>query len=217
MKLFRLLLIIWIPAFAGMTVAAYADQNDVTFLPSSELVKHEATITRVEQYLSGLTTIMSDFTQVAPDGALATGKFFLERPGRMRWQYNPPTPILMVSNGSDLVYYDYELEQITHIPLDSTLVGFLAQKKIRFDGDVGVISYEEDAGSIRIGVAQRKKSNEGQLVLELSDSPLLLRNMIVTDSSGRTTTVSLNNARFGTPIDKSLFDFRDPRKPRRKS
>lgn len=217
MKMIRLLLLLWIPAFAGMTVSAQAaEPGSITFLPSSELVKHEKTITKVEQYLSGLTTITSEFTQVAPDGSLVTGKFFLERPGRMRWQYNPPTPILMVGNGSDLVYYDYELQQITHIPMDSTLIGFLAQKKIRFDDDVGVISFSEDANIIRIGVAQRKKPEEGQLMLELSDKPLLIRNMVVTDASGKVTTVSLNNARFGTPIDKALFDFRDPRQPRKR-
>jgi len=217
MKTIHLLLLLWIPAFAGMTgVGVAAEPGSITFLPSSELVKHEKTITRVEEYLSGLSTIISEFTQVAPDGSLAAGKFFLERPGRMRWQYNPPTPILMVANGSDLVYYDYELQQISHIPMDSTLIGFLAQKKIRFADDVGVISFSENAGTIRIGVAQRKKPEEGQLVLELSDKPLLIRNMVVTDAGGQITTVSLNNARFGTPIDKTLFDFRDPRKPRGK-
>ncbi len=195
-------------SFAGI-------DNPVTFLSEAELAKYKKTITRVETYLSGLTTITSEFIQVAPDGKLSSGKFFLERPGRMRWQYNPPTPILMVANGSEMIYYDYELEQISHIPLDSTLIGFLAQDKIRFDNNVGVISFTENAGTIRIGVAQHDKPKDGQLVLEFSDKPLLIRNMIVTDTNGQVTTVSLNNANFGAKIDKKLFDFRDPRKPRR--
>ena len=186
----------------------------VVFLADSEVAKHKKTITRVQDYLSGLTTIASEFIQVAPDGKLSSGKFFLERPGRMRWQYNPPTPILMVANGSDMVYYDYELEQISHIPMDSTLIGFLAQEKIRFDNNVGIISFKEGAGTIRIGVAQRSKPTDGQLVLELSDKPLLIRNMVVTDANGQVTTVSLNNANFGAKIDKNLFDFRDPRQRR---
>lgn len=186
----------------------------VTFLADSEVAKHKKTIKRVEDYLSGLTTITSEFVQAAPDGKLSSGKFFLERPGRMRWQYNPPTPILMVANGSDMVYYDYELEQISHIPMDSTLIGFLAQEKIRFDNSVGIISFTEGAGTIRIGVAQRSKPTDGQLVLELSDKPLLIRNMVVTDTNGQVTTVALNNANFGAKIDKNLFDFRDPRQRR---
>lgn len=188
----------------------------VTFLAPAQLAPHRETIVQVEQYLSGLTTITSEFTQVAPDGSLSEGAFYLQRPGKMRWQYKPPTPILIVANGSDIVYYDSELEQITHIPSGSTVIGFLARDKIRFDKDVGIVSFEENAGTIRIGVAQRDKPTEGQLVLEFSDKPLLIRTMIVTDAGGQITTVSLNNANFGAPIDKALFDFRDPRQPKKR-
>jgi|CXWL01.1.fsa_nt_gi outer membrane lipoprotein-sorting protein len=202
-----------------VTTAVYADDEKpakpaVTFLADSEVAKHKKTITRVQDYLSGLTTITSEFTQVAPDGSLTSGKFFLERPGMMRWQYNPPTPILMVANGSQMVYYDYELEQISYIPLDSTLIGFLAQEKIRFDNSVGIISFEEKTGTIRIGISQKERPTDGQLILEFTDKPLLIRNMVVTDASGQMTTVSLNNANFGAKIDEKLFDFRDPRKSR---
>ncbi len=213
----------WIPAFAGMTlflyVPAYAADESApspTFLAAEEIAPHGKTIARVEQYLSGLSSVVADFTQVAPDGSLTSGKFFLQRPGKMRWQYNPPTPVLMVADGKELVFYDYELEQVSHIPLDSTLIGFLAQEQIRFDGDVGIVNVEEDTGVIRIGVAQKEKPKDGQLTLEFSNNPLLIHNMVVTDSTGQVTTVSLNNAKFGEAIDKELFIFRDPRKPRRR-
>lgn len=193
---------------------SHADDSvaQVHFLTPAELAMHQATIDRVQQYLSDLSSVVSDFTQVAPDGTLTSGKFYLKRPGKMRWQYNPPTPILMVSNGSELVYYDYELEQVSHIPLDSTLIGFLAQDKIRFDGKVGIISFSENAGAIRIELTQIKKPDEGRLMLEFSDSPLTIRSMVVTDSTNQVTTVSLNNAHFGIKLDPELFIFRDPRK-----
>lgn len=194
------------PAFAA----------DTTFLSQADIAKNQKTIDRLQQYLSGLTTIVSDFTQVAPDGTLASGKFFMERPGKMRWQYNPPTPILMVSNGSTLVYYDIELEQVNNIRLDSTLIGFLAQPEIRFDERVGIRELSNKAGVIRITLAQRDKPNEGQLMLEFSDKPLLIRNMIITDATNQTTSVSLNNARYGVKLDDELFIFRDPRKPRKR-
>jgi outer membrane lipoprotein-sorting protein len=188
----------------------------VVFLPASEVAKHAQTIKRVEDYLSGLTTITSEFMQVSPDGSYATGKFYMERPNKMRWQYNPPVPVLMVSSGSELIYYDSELEQITHIPLRSTLIGFLAQDKIHFDKKVGIISFLEKNNTIRIGISQRAKPGDGQLVLEFSDKPLIIRSMVVTDASGQVTTVSLNNASFGGKIDKTLFEFKDTRKKRRK-
>ncbi len=188
----------------------------IAFLSTSEVAKHADTIKRVEDYLSNLTTITSEFTQVAPDGSLATGKFYMERPGKMRWQYNPPVPVLMVASGSELIYYDSGLEQITHIPLGSTLIGFLAQDKIHFNDKVGIISFLEKNNTIRIGLSQRNKTGDGQLVLEFSDKPLVIRNMIVTDASGQVTTVALNNANFGAKIDQKLFEFKDTRKKHRK-
>lgn len=205
----------WIPAFAGMTAqAAETPKQNVAFLTAQQLAPNQKTIQRVEQYLTGLSTIVADFTQVAPDGSLTSGKFYLERPGKMRWQYNPPTPILMVSNGSELVFYDVELEQVSHIPLDSTLIGFLAQNPIRFDGKVGVLAFEQENSVIRITLAQKDKPTDGTLTLEFSDKPLLIRNMVVTDATHQITTVSLNNARFGVKLDRELFIWRDPRQKR---
>jgi outer membrane lipoprotein-sorting protein len=197
------------------TTPAYAAESGITFLPPAQIAQNKATIDRLQKYLSNLKTVVAEFTQVAPDGTLSNGKFFMERPGKMRWQYNPPTPILMVSNGSELVFYDYELEQVNHIPLDSTLIGFLAQDKISFDDMVGIINLSKNAGVIRITLAQKEKPDEGQLMLEFSDNPLLLRNMEITDATNQVTTVALNNARFGVKLDSRLFEFRDPRKGRR--
>src|SRR5690606_35599945 len=132
-----------------------------------------------------------------------------QRPGKMRWQYNPPTPILMVSSGSTLVFYDYELEQVSHIPLDGSLVSFLAREKITFGDDVGITYISNEANAIRIEVAQKDKPTEGKLMLEFSDKPLTLRNMVVTDSTGQVTTVALTNATFGAKIDPKLFIFKD--------
>ncbi len=188
--------------------------SNLHFMPQAQVASRAKTVHRLEEYLSTMTTIVSDFTQVAPDGTLTNGRFFLERPGKMRWQYNPPTPILMVSNGSELVYYDYELEQVSHIPLDSTLIGFLARPVIRFDKDVGIVAFSEKSDVISVTLAQLDKPDDGQLMLEFSDKPLTLRNMVITDATQQVTTVSLNNARYGIKIDPENFIFRDPRKPR---
>lgn len=171
---------------------------------------------RVEDYLNSLTTIVADFSQVAPDGALTGGKFFLKRPGKMRWQYEPPTPVLMVVNGSSMVYYDYELEQVSHIPIDSTLGSFLAQEVIRLDDSfVKIEAFKQTPGMVRLTLTQANKPEAGKLTLEFSDSPLRIRNMVVTDAQGQTTTIALNNARFGQKLDDKLFIFKDPRQQKR--
>lgn len=216
MKKSLLLCLLATLCFPPAALAADEQKGAALFLTEAQVQKNKDTIKRIEDYLSGLTTIISDFTQTAPDGTLTSGKFFLQRPGKMRWQYNPPTPILMVANGSELVYYDYELEQASHIPLDQTLIGFLAQDKIVLGGkQVGITEFSQDSGAIRVTLAQKERPDDGQLMLEFSDKPLLLRNMVVRDATKQMTTVSLNNARFGMKMEPALFVFIEPKKRNR--
>jgi len=168
------------------------------------------TITRVEYYLSDIHSISSQFIQVAPNGDVSTGKFYLQRPGKLRMEYNPPTPVLMVTSGGDIVYYDTELDQISRISLDSTLVGFLARDQVKFDNSVVITKLEHANNSLRISLIQTRRPKDGMLTLEFADAPLTLRNMVVTDSSGQVTTVSLNNARFNMPLPGDIFVFKDP-------
>ncbi len=208
------MLLVSFPAMAAKEPYPAVPSSEARFMTDAELERHRAAIERLENYLSGLTTVTSEFTQIAPDGALTSGRFYMQRPGKMRWQYNPPTPILMVANGNELIFYDYELQQVSYIPLDSTLIGFLAQDEIRFAGKVGIIAFSEGAGVTRVTLAQLEKPSDGHLTLEFSNKPLTIRNMVVLDATGQSTTVSLNNATFGQALDKDLFIFRDPRKPR---
>jgi outer membrane lipoprotein-sorting protein len=172
----------------------------------------DATLARLEQYLSGITTIVADFQQVDPQGKLQSGKFYLKRPQQMRWQYNPPTPVLMVTRGTMLTYYDYELNQVSDIPLEDTLLGFLSQKQISLrDKAVKVTGLEALPGILRLTLVQAGKAKDGALTLEFSDHPLRLYNMQVTDSTGQTTSIALNNARFDVSLSDEVFAFKDPR------
>lgn len=166
-------------------------------------------VAKVEKYLTGLTTIQADFVQIAPDGGMASGTFYLSRPGKMRWQYDPPTPILMVADGKFLVFYDYELDQTSYIPLQETLAGFLARDVIAFGKDVVITDINRGPGSLRLSMVQQEKPKDGILTLEFATEPLQLRNMKVVDAIGQETTVSLNNARYGIPLGKELFVFED--------
>lgn len=171
-----------------------------------------AEIAKVEQYLSGLTTVMADFSQTEPSGKTSKGKFYLERPGKMRWQYAPPVPVLIVSDGKAVTYYDAELDQISYIGIDDTLAGFLAQKDIKLDSPTTRLTHFENVGdTIRATMVQKKKPDEGSLTLELSTNPMQLQRMEILDATGQVARVQLENAQFGKPLDKELFTFVDPR------
>lgn len=165
---------------------------------------------RVEEYLGKIHSITARFSQVSPDGNVSNGMFYLQRPGKMRMEYEPPVPVLVVTNGNNLVYYDKELEQITNISLNSTLVGFLAHDKITFDNTVIVTQFEHAPKMLRVGFVQTAKPKDGMMTLEFADEPMQLRNIIITDSAGQSTVVSLSGARLDEKLDPDLFIFKDP-------
>lgn len=174
--------------------------------------ENAAEIKRVEDYLNALTTVTADFSQIAPDGTLSGGKFFLKRPGKMRWEYEPPTPVLMIANGSAITYYDSELEQVSHIPVGSTLAGFLAREKIDLaDPSIKIREVAKTEAGLRLTLAEAD-GESGSLTLEFSDEPLQLQRMVAIDAQGQSTTVSLSNAKFGEELANRLFVFEDPRK-----
>lgn len=173
------------------------------------------TLRRVETFLNNISTLTADFIQISPDGSSAEGKMFLKRPGNMRWQYAPPTPILMIANNNVLTYYDFELDQTSQLSLDDSLAGFLARPNIKLDDEaLRIINFREGNGSIRFTILQTNKQDEGSLTLEFSDSPLKIENMIVADATGQVTTIKLQKTQYEVPLSQSLFTYQDPRKPR---
>lgn len=204
-----LIMLVSFPTYAASGTKAALDAAATRPIELTD--KDHQTLARVERYLTALTSVKADFIQVSPSGDIAGGQFYMMRPGKLRMQYDPPTPVLMVTSGDQLIYYDYELKQVNQIALESTLVGFMARKDVKFDDSVKVVNLSYGQNSLRVTLIQTDNPRDGLLTLEFSDNPLEIRNMVVTDSGSQMTTVSLNNAEFDIPLDASLFTFKDPR------
>lgn len=168
-----------------------------------------ADIKRVEDYLNSITTLTADFLQIAPDGGASTGTFTLSRPGKLRWEYNPPVPVLIVANGSLITYYDAELKQASYVSSKSSLAAFLTRKNIRFSGDVELTKTTKSAGLLKISIIQKGKKEEGELTLICNSQPLLLRKIEVIDASGQQTSITLSDIKYGVKLDKGLFILQD--------
>lgn len=166
---------------------------------------------RIERYLTNIRTIASDFVQIAPDGTSTSGKMFVKRPNKMRWTYDPPTPVLMVTRGNFLTYYDFGLKQVSDIPLDDTLLSFFSSGNVKFGETVKIRGLQKESGIVRIQLQQADNPELGILTLEFTDGPLTLRNFIIKDAQGRTTSVSMTNTRFDEPLADDIFEFQDPR------
>jgi chaperone LolA len=176
------------------------------------MAEKAADIARVEAYLATISSIVAEFSQTSADGSSGTGKFFMKRPGKMRWQYNPPNPILLVSDGKTVTYYDPGLDQVSYVGVDDTLASFLAKREMKLDSDSTQLTrFDAVDGRVRATIIQRKKPTEGSLTLEFSDNPLVLSHVIAVDATGNETSVSFEKAQFGPVLDDKLFTFVDPR------
>lgn len=168
-------------------------------------------ITRIEQYLNSMRTLESRFLQVSSNGDYAEGKLYISRPGKLRLEYDPPVPVLIVSGGTWLAYYDKELEQVSRILLNSTPAGLLVAENVSFlSDDVIITGFEHRAQTFRLTLVRAEDPLEGSLTLVLSDRPIILKKWEVNDAQGLTTSVSLMGARFGVELDRELFIFKDP-------
>ncbi|MGF1641281.1 MAG: outer membrane lipoprotein carrier protein LolA [Rhodospirillales bacterium] len=172
----------------------------------------QADIARIESYLNSVTTVSSRFLQRSSTGQLAGGDFFLRRPGKMRIEYQPPVPVLIVADGRFLIYHDTQLQQVTYLPLGSTPAGILLAESISLSGaELTITEFDREPGALRVTVVRTRSPHEGSLTLVFSDSPLALRKWSVVDAQGTVTDVSLIDARFDEALDPDLFRFRDPR------
>ncbi len=177
-------------------------------VPLSE--KDRADIARIEDYLNGLKTLRAGFIQVASNGTVAEGKLYLHRPGKIRFEYDPPVPILIVSSGLILYYYDKELDQTTQVFVNATPIGVLTKENLSFSNEITVSHFARDAGTLRLTVQQTDEPDEGAITLVFSDRPLALRKWTVLDAQGTQTTVALNNVETGINLDPGLFKFTVP-------
>ena len=164
-----------------------------------------------EEYLNGIHSIVSEFIQEAPSGDVSTGTFFLERPGKLRWQYNPPVPILIVVNKGSVAYYDAELDELSYLSDKDTLTSFLTRSDIKFSGDVVVTNAESVDKVLRITLVLKEKPDEGSMTLVFEEAPFLLRKIELTDAAKNVTRINLNNPQFGVAIDNKLFIFKNPK------
>ncbi len=179
--------------------------------PAALSAQDRADIARIEAYLNGVRAIHSRFLQVAPDGRTSEGQAWLQRPGRMRFQYDPPSPFLLVGGNGLLIFNDSQLKQTSNIPLNQTPLGLLLQDNLRLSGEVTVTGLARLPGQIQVSVLRTRSPQDGQLTLIFADNPLVLRQWTVLDAQRQETRVTLYNVEFGGNFDQKLFEFIDPR------
>jgi outer membrane lipoprotein-sorting protein len=164
-----------------------------------------ADLKRIETYLGNIKTMQALFQQTNPDGSTAEGELFLSRPGKLRFEYQPPVQLLIVSDGNFVAVNDLELKSVQFLPVDSTPAWFLLREAIKLSGDVTVTRFERGPKSLRVTCVQTKDPNAGGITLVFQDDPLVLKQWIVLDPQHRLTTVALIDPRQGVDLKPEMF------------
>lgn len=162
--------------------------------------EHQALLARVESYLDAIDTLEARFIQVSSDGGAAEGRLWVNRPGRARFEYDPPTPLLVVADGVTLNILDLELEEHSSIPISTTPAYFLLRENISFADGLDVRALAREGNLIRVELVQTDAPEAGRVDILLSLEPMRLLQWTVIDPQGIETRVTLYETRFGGDI-----------------
>jgi len=175
-------------------------------LAAAESAQDKADLARIATYFNGMRTLQGRFLQIASDGDAAEGKVWLRRPGRFRFEYDPPAPLLIVADGTYIVMEDRQLKSIERIPLGATPLDILVRDKVDFDDkSIRVTRIERGSAVLRVTLVDSSRPKDGALTLHFGDKPLELAGWAVLDAQGKLTTISLSKLDFNSDLPSSLF------------
>lgn len=165
-------------------------------------------LSAISAYFNALTTAEAPFRQINADGSVSTGQLFIQRPGRMRFEYGPPDRTLVLAAGGQVAIFDTRSNQPPEqYPLSRTPLNLILARRVDLDRARMVIGHAE-AGPLTTVTAQDPEHPElGQIEMAFSADPVALRQWVVTDETGARTTVVLGDLTTGARYPSSLFSI----------
>ncbi|MBV9331824.1 MAG: outer-membrane lipoprotein carrier protein LolA [Alphaproteobacteria bacterium] len=164
-------------------------------------------------YLNAIRTLQGHFEQLDPNGAIEQGEFYLSKPGRMRFAYQPPNPLLVVSDGITVAVMNTSLKTVDRYPLADTPLDLILGEKIDLNHNLAVTGMADEAAAITVHARSQSSHAQGDISIEFSRQPLELRQWTVMDAQGLSTTVLLKDVQTGVSLPDSLFVLHDAKSP----
>jgi outer membrane lipoprotein-sorting protein len=168
--------------------------------------RQRALVDRVSAYLMSVRTLTGDFVQVGPDGSKSEGEFFLQKPGRVRFDYNPPSPVELIADGSSVVVRDRKLATQDLYPLSQTPLRFLLSDRLDLMRDTNLVGVYADDVFVTVVIEERQLiGGTHRLMLMFSAQDYQLKQWTVTDPQGYDTTVAVYNLDTTKRPDPNMF------------
>ena len=176
------------------------------FSVASNAATDSVLVQKAEQYLNSITGLTGKFVQTA-NGKQQNGDFSMLRPGRVRLDYDD-MPVQLISDGSDLYFFDKSLDQITTVPITSTPAGILVRKNIDLENaDINVVETFDWKNSFALKMNLRGQEGLGSMTVVFDKSPVKLSSWTVVDATGAKTDVAFRGLKEKTNFGKNYFQI----------
>lgn len=195
---------------AGWEAAVQADQAPTPLIGDEQT---EA-VDRINAYFNGITNLQGSFEQVDPNNKRSTGRFYVQRPGKIRFDYAPPSALRIVSDGHSLAIEDASLKTVEKYPIKSTPFRLLLVDSVDLGRDARIVGVESQEGKLSISLEDKGGDAAGRIKLSFdTKSELVLTEWLITDAQGLTTTVTVANVVSGRKVATDFFTSKDTFQP----
>jgi outer membrane lipoprotein-sorting protein len=194
--------------FGVLLAAASAEAANNEQLSEEQL----AVVKKLGDYFNSLTTMKGEFTQVSPKGNVSAGVFYISKPGKMRFEYAPPNPFIIVSDGRWVTVKNNAKNKADQYPLSATPLNLMLAKQVDLLKEAKILSVEEKSGVFWVTLESKDSLVPGQLVLVYDPQNSALQQWIVVDGQGRKTTVNIAKIEPGVEPDPKLFEIEVPKR-----
>jgi len=163
-------------------------------------------LSSISNYLNQLKTVQTSFTQVNDDGSLSTGKLWMQRPGKMRFEYDPPESAVVLARAGTVMIFDPKSNQPPEqYPLKRTPLSLVLGRNVNLSQANMVVGHDFDGTATVVTAQDPKNPDTGRIELMFTDNPIELRKWVIHDNAGAQTTVLLGPLAESGPLDQDLF------------
>jgi outer membrane lipoprotein-sorting protein len=182
-------------------------EDSISLTPEqSEAVKE------IGGYINSFREMQGEFTQVSPKGTVSKGVFYLSKPGKMRFEYAPPNPFIIVSDGTWVTIKNRAKDSADQYPLSQTPLRLVLGENVDIADEADILGVESNGGIVTVTLEDKKKLVPGHLIISYDKDHKTLQQWIVVDGHGRRTTVSLDKVVAGVEADPKLFTIKVTRR-----
>jgi outer membrane lipoprotein-sorting protein len=197
---------------AAIASPALAQNTSGAPAPAALSADQKALLDKATAYIQGLSSAKGRFVQTDARGTVTQGTFYLQRPGKARFAYDPPAGLLVVSNGNNVNIFDSRLKTYESYPLSKTPLNLLLAREVRLDRGVAITDIRPLADGFTIVAQDAKRQALGRISLDFSNAPTALMGWTVTDIKGGQIRVRLSDFAETSGLDPKLFVLTDPRR-----